>query len=190
VQPTVVWLAGEHDISNDDALRRTLARAIAVGSTALVVDLGEVRFMSARTLQTISQAREFLRRWSGSLTVRSASPFLRRTIDICGLNDLLGPDLEEAGQALGSWVAVPTEKRCAAQAGPPETAPTRHLASVGRPAARRAAWGSRRARGDPNTLDREEPCVGARAHRRARLVGLLADGANSTFGAKRLCQGG
>jgi len=49
LEPAVVWLAGEHDISNDDALRRTLARAIALGSTALVVDLGEARFISART---------------------------------------------------------------------------------------------------------------------------------------------
>jgi anti-anti-sigma factor len=137
-------LAGEHDISNDDALRRTLARAIALGNTALVLDLGEVRFMSARTLRTISQAREFLRRRSGSLTVRYAPPFVRRTIGICGLDDLLGPDLEEAGRpagtALGSWVAVPTAERRSAQPRPLEVAPapSRHLVSVGRPAAPRA----------------------------------------------------
>jgi anti-anti-sigma factor len=128
-------LAGEHDISNDDALRRTLARAIALGSTALVVDLGEARFISARTLRTISQAREFLRRRSGSLTVRSASPFARRIIGFCGLNDLLGPDLEEAGRlagtALSSFVAVPTAGRCSGRPRPPEVAatPGRHLVS-------------------------------------------------------------
>jgi anti-anti-sigma factor len=136
---SVVWLAGEHDISNDDALRRTLARAIALGRTALVLDLGEVRFVSARTLRTISQAREFARRQAGSLTVRSAPPFVRRTIGICGLNDLLGPDLEEkdhsAGKALGSWVAVPTAERRPRRPRPEfEAAPGRHLVSLGRPA--------------------------------------------------------
>ena len=138
---SVVWLAGEHDISIDDTLRRTLARAIALGRTALVLDLGEVQFVSARTLRTISQAREFARRQAGSLTVRSAPPFVRRTIGICGLNDLLGADLEEedhrAGQALSSWVAVPTAERCPGRPRPPEiaAAPGRHLVSLVRPAA-------------------------------------------------------
>jgi anti-anti-sigma factor len=121
--PTVVWLAGEHDISTDGALCRALARAIALGATALVIDLSELEFMGASTLRTIVRAREFLRRLSGTLTVRSAAPFARRIIDICGLNDLLG--LEEAGNltgtAVGSWVAVPA-------AGQPVTPSPRGLA--------------------------------------------------------------
>jgi anti-anti-sigma regulatory factor len=67
--------------------------------------------MGASTLGTIVRAQECLRRRSGSLTVRSAPPFILRIIDICGLNDLLGPSVEEVGNpsggALGSWVAVP-----------------------------------------------------------------------------------
>jgi anti-anti-sigma factor len=106
--PIVVWLTGEHDTSTDGALCQTFARAIALGSTALVIDVSELGFMGASTLGTIVRAREYLRGRSGSLTVRSAPPFTRRIIDICGLNDLLGP--EEAGTlaatALSSSVAV------------------------------------------------------------------------------------
>jgi anti-anti-sigma factor len=125
--PTVVWLTGEHDISTDGALSQVLARAIALGATALVIDLSELGFMGASTLGTIVRAREFLRRRSGTLTVRSAPPFARRIIDICGLNDLLSPSVGEVGNprggALGSWVAVPVAELPLGQRGPSGTAP-------------------------------------------------------------------
>jgi anti-anti-sigma factor len=124
--PTVVWLTGEHGISTDGALSRALARAIALGATALVIDLSEIQFMGASTLGTIVRAREYLGRRSGSLTVRCAPPFVRRLIDICGLDDLLGP--EEGGNliatALGSWVAVPVAGQ-PAQPSPWGLAPSR-----------------------------------------------------------------
>jgi anti-anti-sigma factor len=120
--PAVVWLTGEHDISTDDALSRVLARAIALDATELVIDLSELEFMGASTLGTIVRAREYLRRRSGSLTVRSAPPMARRIIDICGLNDLLGPSTDDAGRpsggALGSWVAVPVAAPSQGRPGP------------------------------------------------------------------------
>jgi len=48
--PTVVWLTGEHDISTDGALSQVLARAMALGATALVIDLSELGFIGASTL--------------------------------------------------------------------------------------------------------------------------------------------
>ena len=124
--PTVVGLAGEHDISTDGALSRVPARATALDATALVIDVSELGFMGVSTLGTIVRAREFLRRRSVSLTVRSAPPYARRLIDICGLNDLLGP--EEAGNltatALGPWVAVPAAGQ-PAQPSPWGLAPSR-----------------------------------------------------------------
>ena len=105
--PTVVWLTGEHDISTDGALSRALARAIALGATALVIDLSEIQFMGASTLGTIVRAREYLGRR-------------------CGLDDLLGP--EEGGNliatALGSWVSVPVAGQ-PAQPSPSGLAPSR-----------------------------------------------------------------
>jgi hypothetical protein len=46
--------------------------------------------MGLSTLAVIVRARELLRLWSRSLTVRSPSPSARRLMDICGLKDLLG----------------------------------------------------------------------------------------------------
>ncbi|MGO9657277.1 MAG: STAS domain-containing protein, partial [Acidimicrobiales bacterium] len=66
--PVVVWLWGEHDLSTDDALCATLARAIALDSANLVLDLSEVDFMGPSTLGVIMRAREFLQGRSGSLT--------------------------------------------------------------------------------------------------------------------------
>jgi anti-anti-sigma factor len=110
--PIVVWLRGEHDISTNGALCRALARAIALDDAALVLDLSEVEFMGASTLGVIVRARELLRLWSRSLTVRSPSACARRIIELCGLDDLLGPEnADRKGKALGSWVAVPAAER-------------------------------------------------------------------------------
>jgi anti-anti-sigma factor len=124
----VVWLRGEHDSSTDGALRRTLGRAIAPGGAGLVLDLSEVTFMGASTLEVIARAREFLRQQSASLTVRSPSALVRRIISVCGLDDLLGPGPGGTGgvtgEALASWVAVP-----AAAAGDGRPAPSAPSAS-------------------------------------------------------------
>jgi anti-anti-sigma factor len=112
IRPTVVWLQGEQDIATDGELWRVLARGIAANNAAIVVDLSEVELMSASTLGVIVKARVLLREQSRSLTVRHPSAFVRRIIGICGLEDLLGPSGQRndggAGDALGSWVAVPS----------------------------------------------------------------------------------
>ncbi len=119
--PTVVRLRGQHDVSTDAALCQTLACAIACNGAPLVIDLSEVEFMGASTIGVIVRAREFLRLRSRSLTVRSPSVHARRIIDLCGLDDLLGPSPEGQddvrGKALGSWVEVPTAERADGQPG-------------------------------------------------------------------------
>ncbi len=135
----VLWLRGEHDISTDGALRLTLARAIALGGAGLVLDLSEVTFMGASTLEVIAQTREFLRQQSASLTVRSPSAFVRRIISVCGLDDLLGPSPEEAGgaagKALASWVAVAATAPGDVQPVPSPPSPPRVDLRAGRAAA-------------------------------------------------------
>ena len=134
--PIVVWLWGEHDASTGTALCLTLARAIAVDSAGLILDLSEVDFMGASTLGVIVRAREFLRQRSASLTVRSPSAVARDIIDACGLSDLLGADPEMAGAqqgtALSSWVAVPAAERGDGQPGPSVPVPEPVPARVGR----------------------------------------------------------
>jgi anti-anti-sigma factor len=132
--PIVVWLWGEHDLSTDDALCATLARAIALHSAGLVLDLSEVEFIAPSTLGVIVRARELLRQRSASLSLRCPSAFIRRVIDACGLNDLLGPGPEIAVEkgALGSWVAVPATERSGREPGPCAPVPGRTPACVGR----------------------------------------------------------
>jgi anti-anti-sigma factor len=112
IRPTVVWLQGEQDIATDVELRRVLERGMAANHAAIVVDLSEVELMSASTLGVIVKARVLLREQSRSLTVRYPTAFVRRIIGICGLDDLFGPSGQKtdgvAGDALGSWVAVPS----------------------------------------------------------------------------------
>jgi anti-sigma B factor antagonist len=136
-EPIVVWLRGEHDIATDIALRRTLARAMAFNESAIVLDLTKVELMSASTLGVIVTARDFLRQRSRSLTVRHASPHVRRIIAICDLDSLFNPDLNlfspdinpfgpdlagagaETAKALHTWVPVPEVE----QAAPPPRTP-------------------------------------------------------------------
>ena len=110
--PTVVWLRGEQDIATDGELRRVLACGVAANDAAIVVDRSEVELMSASTLGVLVTARALLGEQSRSLTVRHPSAFVRRIIGSCGLADLLGPSGQKtaggAGDALGSWVAVPS----------------------------------------------------------------------------------
>ena len=99
-------------MATDGELRRVLACVTAANAAAIVVDLSDVELISASTLRVIVTARALLGQQSRLLTVRSPSAFVRRIIGICGLDDLLGPSGQKtdggAGDALGSWVAVPS----------------------------------------------------------------------------------
>ena len=102
---TVVWLRGEHDIGTVAALTETIARAMALDDTDLVVDLSEVQFMSAATIGVLMQARELLHRRSRSLTVRDPSRRARRILDVCGLSELLEAHPFDLTRATGAAVA-------------------------------------------------------------------------------------
>jgi anti-anti-sigma factor len=93
---TIVWLRGDHDKSTDKALCVTLACAIALGCSLIVVDLSEVSFMGASTFRVIARAREFCRLRERSLRLRSPSDRAQRTIDACGLADGRGMSLADA----------------------------------------------------------------------------------------------
>jgi anti-anti-sigma factor len=140
-EPVVVWLRGEHDVSTDAALCQALARAIALDSAGLVLDLSGVEFMGASTLGVIVRAREYLRQRSASLTVRSPSAFVQRIINVCGLDDLLGPIPGGAHgvtrKALGSWVAVPAAERSVGRPGLSASSRAAHPSAGPAPAERR-----------------------------------------------------
>jgi|GEM_PF-1317326 len=85
----VVRLSGEHDISTEPELRAVLDRAIGLGASAIVVDLGGVRFMDASTLRVIVDASNSMQISGRTLTVRSAGGSALRLISMFGLHGLI-----------------------------------------------------------------------------------------------------
>ena len=88
---SVVWVRGAHDASTVVALCLTMARAIAFDDTDLVIDLSEVTFMDAATVEVMIRAEAFLRDRSRSLTLRSPSTHARRVLGVGGLTGLVDP---------------------------------------------------------------------------------------------------
>lgn len=111
---SVVWLGGEHDITSREALVTTLARVIALDEPSVVIDLSEVRSMSAGTIGVILRAKEFVRHRGRSFVLREASADALSAFELFGRNLPLGWDPESGttdvvrrAQALSSWVEVP-----------------------------------------------------------------------------------
>lgn len=97
-----VCLRGEHDLSTVAEMSATMAQAIAIGDTDLVVDLSRVELMTAATVGVLVRARELLRIRSRSLVLRSPSARARRILELSDLRGLL-----EAAGELRTGVAVP-----------------------------------------------------------------------------------
>lgn len=106
---TVVWLEGEHDGATLDELSKSLAEAIALTRSAVIVDLSGVEFMGAATIGALMRARHFLEARSRRLVLRAPSVSAQRILDVCGI-DLIGADgvvILGAARALESFVPVP-----------------------------------------------------------------------------------
>jgi anti-anti-sigma factor len=88
---SVVWVRGDHDASTVVALCMTMARAIAFDDADLVIDLSEVTFMDAATVEAIVRAEAFLRDRSRSVTLRSPSTHAWRVLGGAGLAELVDP---------------------------------------------------------------------------------------------------
>ena len=133
---TVVWLSGEHDASTATHLFEAIRRAIDLDGADIVLDFRDVTFMSAATVTVVVSATNLCEARSLSLRLRRLSPCARRIIELCDLNRLVDSvDSNErveqgnaSGDALRSWVQVPTIKREPGLLTPPS-------ASVAPPAA-------------------------------------------------------
>lgn len=86
--PTVVRLSGEHDMFTVDALTDAIAQATAVGDGDLVVDLGDVEFMSVATVRVLLHAQLVLQRQARTIVLRSPPACAQRVLDLCGVADL------------------------------------------------------------------------------------------------------
>jgi anti-anti-sigma factor len=99
-----VWLSGEHDLSTVDALSQTLARAFALDDADVVLDLSDVQFMGAATIDVIVRASGVLDLRSRVLTLRSPSEPARRVVDLCGLAELVEASFVDAQPLAGTNV--------------------------------------------------------------------------------------
>ena len=109
----VVFLRGEHDRATRAAVSTAIGARVTLGRGDLVIDLSGVTFMDASTVGVIVDARTALRHRGRDLVLRQPSSCARRLIELCGLADLLerprDPRAPAQGDALSSWVAVPTD---------------------------------------------------------------------------------
>ena len=116
-EPTVVWLTGEHDVSNASQVSRVIAETIALDDEDVIVDLGGVSFIGGATIAILARADTFLQARSRALILRSPSRSAVRLLGICGLAHLISPApldsvvLSAGSEALRTWVNVPIEER-------------------------------------------------------------------------------
>jgi anti-anti-sigma factor len=61
------------------------------GVRSLVLDLGDVAYLDSSGLKVIIRARNLAHERGGTVTVRHASPIVRRVMDVTGLGPLLVP---------------------------------------------------------------------------------------------------
>ena len=112
VARVVVWLRGEHDLSTVPELSTALAQAISLDDSDVLVDLRDVEFMGAATVDVLHRGSVLLAARSRRLVLRSPPSCVRRVLrvlELFGETDVIDP--VEAGPvtggALGSWVPVP-----------------------------------------------------------------------------------
>lgn len=89
---TVLWLAGEHDISTRFVVSDSLETAFCANDADVIVDLSGVKFLGAATVDEFVRARNTLRGQSRNLTLRSPSRTTLRLLAVMGLTNLLEPD--------------------------------------------------------------------------------------------------
>ena len=87
---TVLWAAGELDITVAALLGDALDRVRAVSGKHLIVDLSRLRFLDVSGLRLLITADERLRRGGAQgLAVRGAAGTVRRIFEVVGVTSLL-----------------------------------------------------------------------------------------------------
>ena len=88
----VMQLRGDHDWSTVPSLASTLAAAVALDNTNLVVDLSEVQFINAATIRALTAAGDFMAGQGRTFALRSPSRGAQRILDLCGASGLCVPE--------------------------------------------------------------------------------------------------
>lgn len=86
---TVVTLAGEADVTNSDALREVLEAEVARQPRALIVDLGDLRFMDSSALHVILRANRMMDRQGGVLSLASPREPVAKMLRLTAADQLI-----------------------------------------------------------------------------------------------------
>jgi anti-anti-sigma factor len=133
----VVTVSGEQDGSNAPLLLAACVSAIAQDGCDLVIDLRDVKFISAATIGVIGVVDDALRLRSRSLAIESPSTCSRRLLELCDLAAIISKPITlqdgfvERGQgsALATWVEVPPLPPVVSATSAHRRAPTETLAA-------------------------------------------------------------
>jgi anti-sigma B factor antagonist len=98
----IVAVTGDVDISTSPDLREALARVVAEGNRAVVVDLGAVRFIDSTGLGVLVGAFTAVRNAGGRLAVVNDHSAVLKVFTITALHDVLGvhPTMDRAVAAV------------------------------------------------------------------------------------------
>jgi anti-anti-sigma factor len=96
----LIRLAGEFDLSCEDAMRAEVARVTESCPRAVVIDLGDVTFIDSPGLRMLLDLASASRRDGFELTLIGADRQVRRSMRITGLDRLL-PLGEPVGKEVG-----------------------------------------------------------------------------------------
>jgi anti-sigma B factor antagonist len=88
----VVAVAGELDIATAPTLRAQLVELIEAAPVEVVVDVARLTFLGSTGINLLIGAAKQLERAGGSLRVQSATPVVRRVLEVSGVAEALGLD--------------------------------------------------------------------------------------------------
>ncbi|MCL5997655.1 MAG: STAS domain-containing protein [Chloroflexi bacterium] len=104
----IMQVSGRLDASTVSILERALLRAFSLGAKAIVIDMGEVTYISSSGLRVLLTARRQARERGGDILLCALSPNVRDVLDMVGFTALFSicSTLDDAKQMAGHLPAT------------------------------------------------------------------------------------
>ena len=104
----IMQVSGRLDASTVSILERALLRAFSLGARVIVIDMGEVTYISSSGLRVLLTARRQARERGGDILLCSLSPNVRDVLDMVGFAALfsISSTLDDAKQVAGRLPAA------------------------------------------------------------------------------------
>lgn len=100
---TLVEVSGRIDHETSPELEETLEKLIEDSNYNLVIDLGNVDYISSRGLRALLAARKRARRWNrGDLRLANVQEYVRETFELVGFTKLFDM-YDDLVEAVGSF---------------------------------------------------------------------------------------